>query len=166
MDKRTRSTGASMLLALGGVLAALILLAGPAGAAVATNGTNASGGSVADNGSNASGDSAALSGSNASGNGTAVNGSNASGCSTAINGSNASGGACEAPAPGPGPRPAFVPTSGETPAAGVATPTAASGLAFTGTSTGPLSVAALGALLLGGLLVSLGSERRRSLANS
>jgi hypothetical protein len=156
-----------MLLALGGVLAALILLAGPAGASVATNGSNASGGSVADNGSNASGDSVAINGSNASGNGTAINGSNASGCSTAINGSNASGGAC-APAPGPGPRPgpAAGPFVTVTPTAGVATPTAASGLAFTGSSTGPLSVAALGALLLGGLLVSLGSERRRSPASS
>jgi len=48
----------------------------------------------------------------------------------------------------------------------VATPTATTGLAFTGSSTGPLTAVAVAALALGLLLVTLGSDRRRPVHSS
>ena len=87
MTRDTRRAGA-LLVALGGVVAVLALMAGPASA-------QTSGGAVATDGSVASGDAHAARGSTASGDATAVNGSVASGCSTAINNSTASGDDCD-----------------------------------------------------------------------
>ncbi len=174
MQKRTRATGASVLIALGSLLAGLLLLASPAaadpssqtsGGSEAINGSVSSGDCLAVNGSVCSGSGVAVNGSTSSGDAVAVNGSTSSGCAAAINGSTASGGECAdaptpdrpsrdrpgvTPGPGPGARPA-----------GVAEATTARGLAFTGSTTGPLMAAAAVAMLLGLMLVTLGSERRR-----
>lgn len=143
MTNKTRA-GASVLMALGGLVAAWLLVAGPAGADPTSVGPNAA------NGSTSSGQGVAINGSTASGDSVAINGSVASGCSTAVNDSTASGGVCH-------PAPAAV-----TPEAAVATPVAAQNLAFTGSATtGPLALAAAALVALGSLLVA-GSRRRPS----
>ena len=178
MDRKTRATGAALLFALGSLMAALLVMAGPAsaedsGGAVADDTSVASGDCVAVNGSVCSGSGFAANGSTSSGDAVAVDGSVASGCSVAIGGSTASGGNC-APekdvvidkhrpprhdGDGRGQRHAVrqAPT---------ATPTGAVELAFTGSSTGPLAAAAAVALGLGLLLVALSSERRRPVVSS
>jgi hypothetical protein len=149
MTNKTRA-GASVLMALGGLVAAWLLVAGPAGADPTSVGPNAA------NNSTSSGQGVAINDSTASGDSVAINGSVSSGCSVAVNDSTASGGACH-PAP-PAPRPAEV----VTPAAAVATPVAAQNLAFTGSATtGPLALAAAALVALGSALV-LGSRRRQS----
>ena len=177
--QKTRATGASVLIALGSLLAGLILLASPAGAdpssqtsggSEAINGSVSSGTCLAVNGSVCSGSGVAANGSTSSGDAVAVNGSTGSGCATAINGSTASGGECAAaPMPLTPPdeqaRPARpgAKVSGE---ATVAKPTAAKALAFTGSTTGPLAAAAAAALVLGLVMVTLTSERRRTAHSS
>jgi hypothetical protein len=130
-----------MLMALGGLLAAWVLLAGPAGAMDDPTSV----GPNAINNSTSSGAAHAANDSTASGNATAINGSTSSGCATAVNESTASGGDC---------RPAAV----ERPAAAVAQATPATSLAFTGAGTAPLALAAAGFVLLGTVLV-VGSRR-------
>jgi len=168
-----------VLIALGSLLAGLILLASPAGAdpssqtsggSEAINGSVSSGTCLAVNGSVCSGSGVAANGSTSSGDAVAVNGSTGSGCATAINGSTASGGECAAaPMPLTPPdeqaRPARpgAKVSGE---ATVAKPTAAKALAFTGSTTGPLAAAAAAALVLGLVMVTLTSERRRTAHSS
>ncbi len=144
MTNKTRA-GASVLMALGGLVAAWLLVAGPAGADTTSVGPNAV------NNSTSSGAGVAINDSTASGDSVAINGSVASGCSNAANDSTASGGACA-----PAPAPAMV-----TPAASVATPVAAQNLAFTGAPTGPLALAAAALVALGSALV-VGSRRRLS----
>jgi hypothetical protein len=147
MTNKTRA-GASVLMALGGLVAAWLLVAGPAGADPTSVGPNAA------NNSTSSGQGVAINDSTASGDAVAINGSVSSGCAAAVNDSTASGGLCH---PAPAPAPAV------TPAAAVATPVAAQNLAFTGTSTtGPLALAAAAMVALGSVLV-VGSRRRQSL---
>ncbi len=177
--QKTRATGASVLIALGSLLAGLILLASPAGAdpssqtsggSEAINGSVSSGTCLAVNGSVCSGSGVAANGSTSSGDAVAVNGSTGSGCATAINGSTASGGECAA-----APMPLTPPHEQARPArpgakvnseATVAKPTAAKALAFTGSTTGPLAAAAAAALALGLVMVTLTSERRRTAHSS
>jgi len=177
MERKTRARGAAVLVALGSLVAALLVMAAPAsaeksGGAFADDTSTASGGCVAVNGSVCSGDGLAANGSTSSGDAIAVDGSVASGCSAAFNGSTASGGSCPKPAhkavevekkkkgPAPGQERAAVRQ------APTARPTAATELAFTGSSTGPLAAAGALALALGLVLVALTSERRRSLVSS
>ncbi|HEV3401419.1 MAG TPA: hypothetical protein VG078_06315 [Acidimicrobiales bacterium] len=200
MDRKTRATGASVLIALGGLVAALMLMAGPAAAqaheghggggggqdhgtapgghheAGPTSGhgvthdrdSTASGGCFAAHGSVCSGSGVAIDNSTSSGDAVAVGGSVASGCSTAVDGSTASGGEpCprhegqRKPPPGKRHGPGPAPTGGHQAEAGVAEVVETTELAFTGSSTGLLAGAAAAALALGGLLVFLGSDRRR-----
>ena len=174
MQTRTRATGASVLIALGSLLTGLLLLASPAaadpssqtsGGSEAVNGSVSSGDCLAVNGSVCSGSGVAANGSTSSGDAVAVNGSTSSGCATAVNGSTASGGECAG-----APMPVTPVHERERPAAGnvrgareapVARATQARGLAFTGSSTGPLAAVAAAALVLGLALVTLTSERRR-----
>ena len=150
MTNKTRA-GASVLMALGGLVAAWLLVAGPAGADPTSVGPNAA------NNSTSSGQGVAINDSTASGDSVAINGSVSSGCSVAVNDSTASGGACH---PAPAPAPSHV--EAVTPAAAVATPVAARNLAFTGSATtGPLALAAAALVALGSVLV-LGSRRRQS----
>ena len=151
MTNKTRA-GASVLMALGGLVAAWLLVAGPAGADPTSVGPNAA------NNSTSSGQGVAINDSTASGDSVAINGSVSSGCSVAVNDSTASGGACHPAAVAPAPSH----VEAVTPAAAVATPVAARNLAFTGSATtGPLALAAAALVALGSLLV-LGSRRRRS----
>ncbi len=177
MNTRTRATGATALIALGSLAVTLLLLASPAGAAtsqesggsVAVNGSVSSGTCLAVDNSTCSGSGAAVGDSVSSGDAVAVNGSTASGCSFAADVSTASGGACAAPVPPTPPtpdRPGRPAARAATTKAGVATPTATTGLAFTGSATGPLTAAAVVALALGLLLVTLGSDRRRPVHSS
>ena len=171
MDRKTRATGASVLIALGGLVAALMLLASPAAAdpssqrsgdAVAVDNSTASGGCLAAHGSVCSGSGVAIDGSTSSGDAVAIGGSVASGCSVAVEGSTASGGECPTAAhKPPPPRPKAPVVTGGEEAAGVATVTETTELAFTGSTTGPLAAAGFAALVLGSLLVLVGSERRR-----
>ena len=150
MNTQTRASRASLAIVLGTVLAALVLLGGPAGAgtdpssqhsgaAKALHDSTASGGCVAAHGSVCSGSGVAIGGSTSSGDAVAVDGSVASGCSTAAHESTASGGDCERdrhkkphkPAPKPG-HGAKTGVGGAAPEAGPATPTAAGTLTFTG----------------------------------
>jgi hypothetical protein len=148
MTNKTRA-GASVLMALGGLVAAWLLVAGPAGADPTSVGPNAA------NNSTSSGQGVAINDSTASGDSVAINGSVSSGCSAAVNDSTASGGACHPVAPAPKPE-------ALTPAAAVATPVAAHNLAFTGSATtGPLALAAAALVALGSVLV-IGSRRRQS----
>ncbi|MFN2505911.1 MAG: hypothetical protein ABR540_17070 [Acidimicrobiales bacterium] len=165
MTKHTTRAG-MFPAALGGVVAVLALLAGPASA-------QTSGDAYAENGSVASGSADARNNSTASGDATAVNGSTASGCSTAINTSTASGDDCDADKKrdhkddgkdhdgkdhdGKGHRPAGI--GGATPARA----TTAS-LALTGSWTAPLAVTAAVATGLGLLLLISTSDRRRASA--
>jgi len=136
-------------MALGGLVAAWLLVAGPAGADPTSVGPNAL------NNSTSSGQGVAINDSTASGDSVAINGSVSSGCATAINDSTASGGACR-------PAPAAAAVTPVTPAASVATPVAAQNLAFTGTSTtGPLALVAAALVALGSVLV-VGSRRRQT----
>jgi len=182
MDRKTRATGASVLIALGGLLAALLFLASPAGAdessqrsgeAVAVDNSTASGGCFAAHGSVCSGSGVAIDGSTSSGDAVAVGGSVASGCSVAVDTSTASGGECGEAAKGhrqPPPPPKVHRVQRdvgvETETAGVAVATETTELAFTGSSTGPLAAAGFAALALGSLMVFVGSERRRSAHSS
>ena len=184
MDTKTRATGASVLIALGGLVAALMLMAGPAladghgggrdetglrsGDATAVHDSTASGGCFAAHNSVCSGSGVAIDNSTSSGDAVAVGGSVASGCSTAVDGSTASGGEpcprAEVPKKPhkPGPRGPGGPDRGvEVSEAGVAVAVETTELAFTGSTTGLLAGAAAAALALGSLLVLLGSERRR-----
>lgn len=139
MTNKTRA-GASVLIALGGLMAALVLLlAGPASADPSSVGPNAV------NNSTSSGAGVAINDSTASGHGVAINGSTSSGCAEAADVSTASGGTCH-------------------PAAEVAKPVPAASLAFTGTSTtGPLALVAAAFVALGaGLVVA---SRRSQLAD-
>jgi hypothetical protein len=153
MTNKTRA-GASVLMALGGLVAAWLLVAGPAGADPTSVGPNAA------NNSTSSGQGVAINDSTASGDSVAINGSVSSGCSVAVNDSTASGGACHPAAPAPARAPKHVEVG--TPAAGVATPVAARNLAFTGSATtGPLALVAAALVALGSVLV-VGSRRRHS----
>ena len=188
MDTKTRATGASVLTALGGLVAALMLMAGPAAAeghgghggghdptalhsgdAKAIHDSTASGGCLAAHGSVCSGSGVAIDNSTSSGDAVAVGGSVASGCSTAVHESTASGGD---PCPRergvtkkvvhkPGPRGHQAGHRPEVSEAGVAVAVETTELAFTGSSTELLAGAAAAALALGALLVFLGSDRRR-----
>ena len=194
MDTKTRARGASAVVALGSLAAALILfVAGPAGASIpdgpadggpvhhmdglAPHGDSTpSGGCFAAHGSVCSGDGVAIGHSTSSGSGVAVGGSTSSGCAVAVHESTASGGSCapETPPAPPGPRPGHHGQPGgqqgtvsvSTEEATVATPTAVTSLAFTGSSTGPLMAIGAAALVLGLLLVGLGSERTRAAHSS
>ena len=173
MERKTRATGASVLIALGTLAATVLLLAGPAGAmddptsqhsgdAAAIDHSTASGGCVAVNGSVCSGSGAAIDHSTSSGSAVAVHGSTSSGCAEAFHHSTASGGNCAPPEVGPpSPHRPEGPGVEEVPSAGAATPTAVTSLAFTGSSTGPLAAAGAAALALGIVLLALTSERRR-----
>ncbi|MFN2505912.1 MAG: hypothetical protein ABR540_17075 [Acidimicrobiales bacterium] len=172
MTRDTRRAGA-FLVAVGGVVAMLALLAGPAAAqtsgdAWAADGSVASGSADARNNSTASGDATARNNSTASGDATAVNGSTASGCSTAINTSTASGDDCDdhkkrdhkdkddgKDHDGKGHRPAGI--GGATPARA----TTAS-LALTGSWTAPMAALAALAVALGTVLLLSTSDRRRA----
>ncbi len=146
MTNKTRA-GASVLMALGGLVAAWLLVAGPAGADPTSVGPNAA------NNSTSSGQGVAINDSTASGDSVAINGSVSSGCSLAVNDSTASGGKCH---PAAAPAPASL-----TPGAAVATPVAAHKLAFTGSSTTEtLALAAAVLVALGSALV-VGSRRRQ-----
>jgi hypothetical protein len=177
MERKTRA-GASVLIALGTLAATLLLMAGPAGAgadptsqhsggADAIDHSTASGGCVAAHGSVCSGSGVAIDNSTSSGDAVAVNGSVGSGCSAAFDVSTASGGDCARHEVDHRPRRDHEGHEGEAPegegapSAGPATPTAATSLAFTGSSTGPLAAAGAAALVLGMLLMALSSERRR-----
>jgi hypothetical protein len=158
MERKTRARGAAVLFALGSLLGALVVFAGPAhagdsGTAVADDTSTASGGCVA------------------------VNGSVCSGSGLAANGSTSSGGACapekhaapperEHRRPGHRPEKQGGEVSEAVSEAPTATPTGAVELAFTGSSTGPLAAAGAGALALGLVLVALASERRRPVHSS
>jgi hypothetical protein len=186
MERKTRATGASVLIALGGLLAALMLMAGPAAAdghgggghggrghptglhsgdAVAVDDSTASGGCFAAHGSVCSGSGVAIDNSTSSGDAVALHGSVASGCSFAAHESTASGGDCPKDVhrkpPAPKPHVQRGPGVGEAPEAGAAVAVETTELAFTGSPTGLLAGAAAAALALGSLLVFLGSERRR-----
>jgi len=162
------------LIALGSLAVTLLLLASPAGAdtsqesgpSVAINGSVSSGACLAAGDSTCSGSGIAIGDSVSSGDAVAVNGSTASGCSFAADVSTASGGECAAPVPPTPDRPGRPAARAATTKAGVATPTATTGLAFTGSATGPLTAAAVVALALGLLLVTLGSDRRRPVHSS
>ena len=131
MNTQTRVSRAFRATVLGSVLAALVLVGGPAGAGADPTGQT-SGGCLAAHGSVCSGSGAAIDGSTSSGDAVAVGGSTASGCSTALDGSTASGGNCapERHAPPDHHRPSH--KGGEAPEARPATPTAASNLTLTG----------------------------------
>jgi hypothetical protein len=191
MERKTRrATGASVLIAFGGLVAALMLMAGPAAAdahggghggghptglrsgdAVAVHDSTASGGCFAAHGSVCSGSGVAIDNSTSSGDAVALHGSVASGCSVAAHESTASGGDCpggvrKPPAPKPhAPKPRVqegaAEAGAEAPEAGPAVAVETTELAFTGSSTGLLAGAAAAALALGSLLVFLGSDRRR-----
>jgi len=163
------------LIALGSLAVTLLLLASPAGAdtsqesgpSVAINGSVSSGACLAADNSTCSGSGIAIGDSVSSGDAVAVNGSTASGCSFAADVSTASGGECARPPAPPAPnRPGQPAARAATTKAGVATPTATTGLAFTGSATGPLTAVAVVALALGLLLVTLGSDRRRPVRSS
>lgn len=134
---------------------------------------------MAVDGSVASGEATAINGSTASGGATAINGSTASGCSTAVNLSTASGDHCkpeaEPPCPPPSSRVVFRDGSSECifPEGGGPSPrisgsggasTARLALTGAGPSTAPLALAAGLALLLGTLLVTSTSDRRKAAA--
>jgi hypothetical protein len=143
-----KRAGASVLMALGGLMAAWMLLAGPVGADPSSVGPNAF------NGSTSSGQGIAVNGSTASGSGVAINGSTSSGCATAVDLSTASGGSCAPQKAGE-----VTPAAAAVAAAPVATPVAAKALAFTGSSmAGPLALAAAALVALGSALV-VGTRR-------
>lgn len=148
MTNKTRA-GASVLMALGGLVAAWLLLAGPAGADPTSVGPNAA------NHSTSSGQGVAINDSTASGDSVAINGSVSSGCSLAVNDSTASGGDCR-------PKAAPAPAAAVAQAAGVATPVAAQKLAFTGSSTTEALTLAGAALVALGSALVVGSRRRQS----
>jgi hypothetical protein len=151
MNTQTRASRASLTIVLGSVLAALVLLGGPAGAgtdptgqtsgaAKAIDDSTASGGCLAVNGSVCSGSGVAIDGSTSSGDAVAVGGSTASGCSTAIDHSTASGGNCAPDRKAAPPAPKHKAPEGarhraprhQAPEAGAAAPTAAGNVSFTG----------------------------------
>lgn len=148
MIRDTRRAGAC-LLALSSVVAMLTLLAGPAGA-------QTSGGAVAVDGSVASGSAHAARESTASGESTATDGSTASGCSTADNESTASGdGTCRRTTA------TTRPVTGGGGGGTTARPAATAGrLALTGDWSTPMAAVAALAIVLGGLMVVAGSDRR------
>jgi len=140
MTDKKRSAGV-FLVALAGLFASFALLAGPASAEV-------SGGAHADDTSVASGNATAIDGSTASGDATAIGGSVASGCSTATDASTASGAPPNCPtAAAPAPMPAQ--------------PTPPHSLALTGSADGPLAAGGLVAIVVGAMLVTVASDRRR-----
>ena len=181
MERKTRARGAAVLFALGSLLAGLMLMASPASAeghgghnddssrssgdALAAHDSTASGGCVAVHGSVCSGSGLAAHGSVSSGDAVAVDGSVASGCSAAFHDSTASGGECPPKAhdkPDHHRRPHHRKPHGEGHVAEAPTAKAhgAHHLAFTGSSTGPLTAAGAVALALGLVLVALRRERR------
>ena len=153
MTSSKRRTGLGV--ALAGLVAALGLLAGPAGAQT-TSSPTVSGGARATNHSVASGRALADDHSTASGDAVARRGSVASGCSTAVDDSTASGADC-APVrvttvvtPGPG-----------GPGTGTAAGSAASGqLARTGADLDGLAASAAASLIMGGVFLALGRRRK------
>ena len=132
-----------MLMGLAVCVGAWLLLAGPASADPSSVGPNAV------NNSTSSGSGVAINDSTASGDAVAINGSVGSGCSTAINDSTASGGDCK--------------PKHDVPAAHVASPVAATNLAFTGAFTGPLALLASALTALGVALV-FGARRTQPTA--
>ena len=156
MTRQTRRAGA-FLVALGGAVAVLALLAGPA-SAQATSQT--SGGALATGGSVASGEAVARNNSTASGDAVAIDNSTASGCSTAINNSTASGADGCGPAPTT-PRPPTGGGGGGGGAAGGGTTTAAR-LAVTGSWSAPMLALAALAVAFGAWLMVAASDRRRA----
>ena len=160
MTRDTRRAGA-LLVALGGVVAVLALMAGPASA-------QTSGGAVATDGSVASGDAHATRNSTASGDATAVNGSTASGCSTAINNSTASGDDCEVTRTTVTTRPTTATTrpatggGATTGGGGAAAGATTARLALTGSWSLQLTAMAALALALGATMLVSASERRRA----
>ncbi len=160
----------TFLTVLAGLVGAMALLVGPAGAETSgmshsDDTSTASGGALAVDGSVASGTAQAYDDSTASGSSVARDGSVASGCSTAIDESTASGSPC-APRPHDdkdkdkdhGYKPRHVATG--IGGAEVATATRATSLAVTGSSADTMATMAGGMLVLGGLLVV--ASRRRS----
>jgi len=162
----------TFLTVLAGLVGAMALLVGPAGAETSgmshsDDTSTASGGALAVDGSVASGTAQAYDDSTASGSSVARDGSVASGCSTAIDESTASGSPC---APrhhddkdkdkdkDHGHKPRHVAT--DIGGAEVATATRATSLAVTGSSADTMATMAGGMLVLGGLLVV--ASRRRS----
>ncbi|MDP9071596.1 MAG: hypothetical protein M3N68_10030 [Actinomycetota bacterium] len=163
-DKRV-TRRASHLAALTSLVAALALLvAGPAAA------DGHGGPARADDGSVASGSAHASDNSTASGDAVADNGSVASGCSVATDWSTASGGICPEAAK---PRRELVPPHKDkigprraadkgVREAAPAQATRVSKLAFTGPRVAPWVAAATVLMATGGLLMLLGSPRRRA----
>ena len=161
----------SMAVAIAGAAAVIGLLAGPAAAQISGPGTSggarattdsvASGTCVAINDSVCSGSGSAVNDSTSSGSAVARDGSVSSGCATAINDSTASGAPC--PPTGPGPitpttvRPGTPPGGGG--GGGGTTASPARALALTGSSSAELAGLALAALVVGGMLVLVGSRR-------
>jgi hypothetical protein len=151
----------SVVVALMGLVAALVLFAAPAHA-------EKSGKANADDSSVASGEAHASDGSVASGDSVATDGSVSSGCSVADDDSTASGGVCDKDKDKGKDKdkdkkvvPEAPTKAGERPAALPAQARQVDRLAFTGPSVAP-ELAAAGVLLaLGGALTALGTPRRR-----
>ncbi|HWC10565.1 MAG TPA: hypothetical protein VG455_05010 [Acidimicrobiales bacterium] len=148
----------SVVVALMGLVAALVLFAAPAHA-------EKSGKANADNSSVASGEAHASDGSVASGDSVATDGSVSSGCSVADDDSTASGGVCDKAKKDKDKDKKVVPEAptkaGERPAAQPAQARQVDSLAFTGPRVAP-ELAAAGVLLVaGGALMALGTPRRR-----
>jgi len=168
MRSHTKSPARIAMVGLG-LLAALFLLASPAGADEDSHslGANASDGSVT------SGGAIAHDGSTASGESIAIDGSTASGCSIAVDDSTASGGACgrhhgdEIIIVEEHEVVEHVDVHGVVVhEAGVAVPTHSRALALTGTSSGPLAAGAALLIIAGAAMVVLTSDRRRALQHS
>lgn len=160
MKGTARRVGA-MFVALGVLVGAAGLLAGPAAAQTTSGGATADEGSVASgtgdatNGSTASGGATADNGSTASGDAVATDGSVASGCSTAADGSTASGAPC--------PSTTVTTTGGSTttkPGDGKTNTTRRGALARTGSDASGLVTTATAALFTGLLLLALGVPAR------
>jgi hypothetical protein len=179
MTRDTRRAGA-FLVALGGAVAVLAFMAGPAFADPDPT-SRTSGGAIATDGSVASGSAHATDDSVASGDATAVDDSVASGCSTAIDDSTASGDDCDRkkkdddkdkdkdkkpvvhrPSGGGGGGGGGVGGGATRAAAG----TTAARLALTGTWSIQLTALAALAVVLGALLVVSASERRRAVTRA
>jgi len=150
----------SVVVALMGLVAALVLFAAPAHA-------EKSGKANADDSSVASGEAHASDGSVASGDSVATDGSVSSGCSVADDDSTASGGVCEKAKKDRDKDkdkkvvPEAPTKAAERPAALPAQARQVDRLAFTGPSVAP-ELAAAGVLLaVGGALMALGTPRRR-----
>lgn len=166
MKRNNSKTAGTFLVALTGLLGALVLVAGPAGAMHDHDHTGVhSGDAVAKDNSVASGSAVAIDDSTASGDAVAIGGSVASGCSTAIDDSTASGGGphCGREVVKKTPPPVVV---HEQPRAAhhhqpQAVGVPARSLAVTGPEVGPLSVAAAAAVLLGMALMALTADKRR-----